>query len=421
MLLGSHGLGNSRANAIPLCQLQQIKNYLADLDETYNLGVRTSNNGSYAFWLDTLCIPVDPSLKEYRKKAISLMAHTYSEATAVLVLDRELNQTNSKTAVPLQQSLELLFSGWMRRLWTLQEASLAREVFVMMKDGPTRLSRSKDSRVLIANKLKREEHTKAPTNMGRLLSDILLQSELDLLIQRRLPLAQHFQRAGSYHTSYQFLCSAVEARNTSKLADEPIILASIMGCNVTEMLQQPEERRMSFFHELVGKIPADIIYLENQIQRLAYSPFRWAPKSLMANEIARQTTDGVGICSSSGLHLESAAFIIEEGQESSASSSGDQWYLREHDSGRVHEVHHNMDKKLPSRCAILFNLDRHGFGAVAEVVDNSGDGSITPSVTVVGLVQFLSKTGLKPGETVITGREILECRRASPTRRWLVT
>ena len=43
-----------------------------------------------AFWIDTLCVPVDPQLKDFRKLAISRFDDTFRHARQVLVLDADL-------------------------------------------------------------------------------------------------------------------------------------------------------------------------------------------------------------------------------------------------------------------------------------------------------------------------------------------
>lgn len=62
-----------------------------------------------------------------------MMKETYEKAHKVLVLDAELE------AVPLGDTVEMMLrvclSGWMRRLWTLQEGVLAAHLYVKFQDG----------------------------------------------------------------------------------------------------------------------------------------------------------------------------------------------------------------------------------------------------------------------------------------------
>ncbi|KAF8346749.1 hypothetical protein F5887DRAFT_1180672 [Amanita rubescens] len=82
------GLGNPHTNALPRCQLRRLRDHATELDRIHNLA-STSESADLpvALWLDTLCIPVNPSAKAYRKKAIQLLGKTFNEADAVLALD----------------------------------------------------------------------------------------------------------------------------------------------------------------------------------------------------------------------------------------------------------------------------------------------------------------------------------------------
>lgn len=414
-------------NAIPLCQLRRLRTSISELDSSNpDLHLRSTTNNTYAFWMDTLCIPVSPDLKAYRKKAIALMGKTYHSATAVLVLDRSLNQLTSTSTSLIEQCLWLLICGWLRRLWTLQEAALARTLFLELQDGPAPYIRPDDPSTLIANKLRRERLTPAP--MKDLISDILLTRELELLIQRRIPLARHIREESTHPdhpTPYQYLAAATESRCTSKLKDEPLILGTIMGHdNIAAMLGEPDiSKRMGMWHVAMRSIPTDIIFLDNQIVTLPHAPFRWAPTSLMEYELARQTTDVPAVCDGDGLHVKLAAFMLENGQTCGVEKIGVKWYLKDVEVGTIHKVTHNMDKPLPrERCAILFNLDQHRFGAVAVILgERRKNADIEYVVTIVGLVAFHKKLGMPPEKTVKPGRDVVMCKRTAPEQRWCVT
>lgn len=416
-------MGNPFKNAIPVCQLRQIRESIEILDEKFTLGLRSGPQNSYAFWLDTLCIPVARDLKAYRKKAITLMGRTYRDATAVLVLDRELKGVDTRTTTPLEQSIWMVFSGWMRRLWTLQEAALAQDLFIQMKDGPHRFARPKDGGVLSANKWKR---ARLGSGTSDVVAEILLHRELELLIQRRIPLAQYLQEidpSEDRQTPYQYLCAATERRCTSKLKDEPLILATMMGQDVGRILAEEEgDARMAVWHQEMRLIPAEIIFLHTQIRRLPKAPFRWAPASLMENEIAAPLHRGVGMCSSEGLRVRYAGYVLSEDHERSATAVEDRWYLRDTANGTVHKIMHGMHRTLPRRCAILFDLEFSGSGAVAEVLGEQHEGGeVTYVGTIVGRVSFFKKQGMKPGKVMKPGRDVIDCKRTEATQEWLIT
>ncbi|KAI0663620.1 hypothetical protein C8Q70DRAFT_370135 [Cubamyces menziesii] len=137
------GLGNPNDNALPSCQLRRLRGYTKQLSEAHPWQDMPGGHKSVvAFWMDTLCIPVDPRMKQYRTKAIQLLEKTFHDAAAVLVLDRELEIVNSTTTPFLELGIRILCSGWAKRLWTLQESTLAGgaqsedKIYFQMYDGP---------------------------------------------------------------------------------------------------------------------------------------------------------------------------------------------------------------------------------------------------------------------------------------------
>lgn len=142
----SDGMGNVSSNSLPMCQLSELKSSLDELDRmtgnwltslnTFHLDSswKQLKGRSPYFWLDTLCIPVSTQYKAQRKQAISMMGQIYNKAQRVLVLDAELQ----KLSVESSQNeifLRLALSGWMKRLWTLQEAVMARQLYIKLRDG----------------------------------------------------------------------------------------------------------------------------------------------------------------------------------------------------------------------------------------------------------------------------------------------
>ena len=104
----SHGLGNPTMNELPLCQVR----FLCEL------GKRLGGEDA-VLWIDTLSVPIDP---EAKRVAIFKLRRVYSEASKVLVIDKDLMQVGSDQT---EQIMQFLSSEWQRRLWTLQEGRLA--------------------------------------------------------------------------------------------------------------------------------------------------------------------------------------------------------------------------------------------------------------------------------------------------------
>src|SRR6187551_2408176 len=95
--------------------------------------------------MDTLCIPVGVAgdaadvasdIGHLKQTAIDKMAVTYAGASAVLVLDSELQQRSISADVPDVEMLSrIVCSTWMWRCWTLQEGAMARSAYIQCSNG----------------------------------------------------------------------------------------------------------------------------------------------------------------------------------------------------------------------------------------------------------------------------------------------
>jgi hypothetical protein len=81
--------------------------------------------------MDTLCVPRSSS--EAYKEAINKMRDVYANAERVLVLDAELMASTSECSYE-EINMRILCSTWIRRLWTIQEAVLAKRLVFQFKE-----------------------------------------------------------------------------------------------------------------------------------------------------------------------------------------------------------------------------------------------------------------------------------------------
>lgn len=151
------GLGNPKVgadrNSLPLCQLKRLsqlcsgvpwtkvsKNEPEDAHDriwtTVNppteptFFVEELNSQPLYFWLDTISVPMN----HLRARAIRNMRRVYSQANRVIVLDADLLRVRG-THVNAEELLgRITCSSWIRRLWTLQEAVLARKLWYQGAD-----------------------------------------------------------------------------------------------------------------------------------------------------------------------------------------------------------------------------------------------------------------------------------------------
>lgn len=140
----AQGLGNKTSNEILCCQLKKIRLYVKDV---------FSSRDDEFFWLDTLAIPQNTKGSESQERlkdtAISRIYHVFNEATHCIIFDRHLITTGTDFVECRTIASELLASAWMRRLWTLQEALVSKQLHVAVK-SPEVASGSDRSRALLS-------------------------------------------------------------------------------------------------------------------------------------------------------------------------------------------------------------------------------------------------------------------------------
>ncbi|KAL6307915.1 hypothetical protein BKA93DRAFT_26621 [Sparassis latifolia] len=302
----SHGLGNPRDNALPQCQLSYIAASISLLD--------SNKCASPSVWIDTLCIPVDPALREHRKTAITRLGKIFSEAYQVLVLDAELEKASVRCSI-IEQGLRILCSDWMRRLWTLQEA-----VFVQ-NSGRDKLYFQFADGVVAHSSLDVEQNEASPhrnnIHVVHGLHGVL--RALEDRIPRSFSPSQHSLEdpEPTERPIYKLarMSGSLQYRATSKAEDEPVCLASLLGLDVRSVLVHSSAKRMRQLYLLIGTFPATIIFTTgrsalrfNDGARLQERGFRWAPASYLSHQasfqfrnVAMASVDSEGLHASYGL------------------------------------------------------------------------------------------------------------------------
>lgn len=124
------GMGNPNHNALPACQILGLQRLVNDLYST--------DEHPVPFWVDTICVPLQ---SPYRKLAINSMSTAYKDAEKVLVIDSVISSVPSSALHSTEMTVRLRTSSWVRRLWTFQEAYLAKELHYQFQDTAWTLSR----------------------------------------------------------------------------------------------------------------------------------------------------------------------------------------------------------------------------------------------------------------------------------------
>lgn len=233
------GLGSVAEKGLPQCQVSRLAALAAELVP-----------GGY-FWIDSLCVPED---RAPRKKAIQMMGMTYMKAAKVLVLDASIQKCSSEEPQE-QKLLYVLASGWMRRLWTLQEGILATELVV----------RFAGSSIPVHDLIPR---------MADLHKNPLLTS-----------LASGIYRLSKKGDNQKFtlgdVSRAVRWRTTTRMADETLAIASLLDVDTTVLLDTPPAERIKELLLMVKYVPPNILFLSGE--KSTTLGFRWAPQTLMSN------------------------------------------------------------------------------------------------------------------------------------------
>ncbi|KAF5716194.1 het domain-containing protein [Fusarium globosum] len=283
----SQGLGNRNKREIHVCQLKAIKNLLQHVfgEKEY-----------YLFWLDTFAIPQrgtgDTRHAQLKRKAIGLIHHIFNNAQHCIIFDRYLmNFGRAYDSNRRAIGAEILASGWMMRLWTLQEAFVSDQLHLALES---------------------HDVYKTPHNLDNFWTeangqDVLRSSiteitrgKVEVNLMRtgpRKPLAEKSisERALLIGSAWK----AVRYRTTRNPGEETLALSSLLDIPILQHDESPvlstsqeedRERLMERFWERVGNddafgkaIPPGIIFLPGK--RLSSEGFRWAPFTWMSGEV----------------------------------------------------------------------------------------------------------------------------------------
>ncbi|TVY20878.1 hypothetical protein LARI1_G001539 [Lachnellula arida] len=268
------GLGNPNANSLHRCQLSRLQETVKAVVKKDSENVAESEEHPL-IWLDTLCCPAQDG--PGKRIAIEKIRLVYQRAKHVLVLDLGLMSYNSKSQDWLELLVRIFTSGWMRRLWTLQEGALAQSLYFQFADQAVSLQWLADQ--LLASVKKSMRHLAIFPDLSR---------EFLSLSSFFLPSAS--TPAGD-NPALNTLDYALNFRSVSVATDEPLCIGTLMSLDLHEILQiDPKEKRMQKVWELIaakkGGIPAELIFLDNK--RIDADGWRWAPKTLLQVEIGMQ-------------------------------------------------------------------------------------------------------------------------------------
>ena len=250
----SDGLCSDADTGLPACQMSSLKQLAA-------LCKNKSTSYFHLIYIDTLCIPRDERIK---KLAINTMARVYSTASIVLVLDSTLRTIDVGTSSAARVLLQIITSPWNHRLWTLQEALLARELIFAFHDG---LYKAWDLY---------GRGNSIPTPIG-----YECQLKLSELLVKK-------------HMNVVRIASLLRRRSSSVPADEFLAVASLLEIPVEPLTSKEGVDRCCEFWILLKHVPRSIVF--QMQEKISIDRFRWAPRSLMGSKaMSLMRTDGDAI------------------------------------------------------------------------------------------------------------------------------
>ncbi|KAL1626237.1 hypothetical protein SLS54_003072 [Diplodia seriata] len=310
----SDGYGNPKENKLHQCQLAFLKEALNSVERG------RGNNDKVAFWMDTLAIPVGDDFKEARKMAIGKIHETFVRSRYTLVLDQGLckevkGENYHKTA------MMILASGWMRRLWTLQEAYLSEKIFFKFMDETLELEELEAMYPAANDTLTSCLPAIARSYFHSLLGTARKARIHDMTPKEGLSLIASVWKATQWrtttHKQHEVLALATLFNLNTDRSDDAKSLnqAFIAGENSDEQLDKNMCTLLRLLEEVYpGSIPAGIIFLPGK--RLPVKGYGWAPRTWISGQTVDHPdplsidTPGTRFVPDQGLYVEFPGFLL---------------------------------------------------------------------------------------------------------------
>ncbi|KIX01547.1 uncharacterized protein Z518_09273 [Rhinocladiella mackenziei CBS 650.93] len=299
------GLGCTE-NSLPQCQLLRLHSLCEELSSgstrvfsSFKNLLRKSEQ-PLGLWIDTLCVPRE---KLFRRLAIARMSATYARANKVAILDSEL-LSFSKGLPEREILLRMVGSGWMRRVWTMQEGALgSKDLHIKLVDGVVRFSDAIEA-------LRKSAKTRSLATSLVDRDATIFFEEFDQL--RKAHSKSHWQdgeRVPAIAASLRIL----NDRSTTKEGDAYICLAGMMALEsdiIRDLDAAPVEERTRKLLANVRLWPKAIIFSPGV--KLQEEGYRWACTSFWRSKFAFREFNETGeIREGLGLRVEFQGFELD--------------------------------------------------------------------------------------------------------------
>ena len=233
-------------------------------------------------------------------------------AYRTMILDSEMRRVASNNASKLEVLMRLMIcSGWMRRLWTLQEGLAAKtRLYVLFSDRAVNISTISDELLTQVDRGKvpilheNVVEMAVGTWYSFFLHSILHASKFERMVDI---ITKPFNINGSLGSiSKTDLVSwnwfNVAMRASSKAEDRPVILTGILDLDVGEILSvKGADERMRKLYGMLRKFPQNVIFQDGP--RFEEDGLRWAMKVCQYTGDIRYLTSNSGKISPRGLEV----------------------------------------------------------------------------------------------------------------------
>lgn len=289
ILSWAHGMGNPEKNSLPRCQLERIVEFLRLLpwtpiasadeeqedDKCWKM-VRLPSKSAVTpeklssqplyFWIDTICIPLKPDI--IKMKAIEEMRKIYNRANRILVIDADLMSTQLEPQLDVSDrrdvmNASIMASSWQRRLWTLQEAVLAKKLWFQFASGAF------------------EKISLLSGTVGNFF-EAFYNNEIGYYSE-----GTDYEQEWHVNTALwdnaevvkiSMVWRSLKARTTSNPTDIPLCIAILLDMDIRELLSASIDDRTRKLWSMFPAVPAGILCFP--CRKLETNNFRWAAASM---------------------------------------------------------------------------------------------------------------------------------------------
>jgi hypothetical protein len=234
------GLGGSTETGLNLCQVERLSRLCNSLKET---------SSTTRFWLDCLCIP--RSDRDVYIQALVGIRDVYINASSVLVVDKIIEECTSCSSTE-NLYVHIYLSAWMQRMWTYEEAVLARELVFVLKDG---------------------FHTYKVNTWPSMRRTVCVVWQSLAAQLYRLRTKQEDLNIGHIYQAFRY-------RLTNARQEEFLSVSGMLGLDTQSLLSVKGEERTKKFWLMLKWIPFNVPFLD--CPKLSEPGFRWAPKTMMS-------------------------------------------------------------------------------------------------------------------------------------------